>query len=88
LSGKSSHLTSPSTGGDGLACGWEGDADAAGVALTEALADGEPGPVAFDCAPPAPHADATAAMNTITKVFLKGTATINAGMPSLVTPRL
>jgi hypothetical protein len=86
-SGKSSHRTSASTGGDGLTCGWEGEADGAGAALTEALADGEPDPVAFDCAPPAPHADATATMNMVANVFVKGTATINGGMAPLVTLR-
>ena len=87
LSGKSSHLTSPFTGEDGLTCGGEGDADAEGVGLTEALGDGEAEPVAFDCAPPAPHAGAIATMNMIANVFVKGTATVNAGMPRLVTLR-
>jgi hypothetical protein len=87
LSGKSSHLTSVSTGGDGLTCGWEGEADAPGVALTVALADGEPDPVAFDCVPPVPHANATATMNMIANVFVRGTSPINAAMPRLVTLR-
>jgi hypothetical protein len=69
LSGKSSHLTSASPGADGLTCGWEGDADVAGAALAEAPADGVAETIAFDCVPPAPHADASVTMNTKAKVF-------------------
>jgi hypothetical protein len=46
LSGRSSHLTSVAAGGDGLTCGWEGEA--AGTGLTEALDEGDPEPVVFD----------------------------------------
>jgi hypothetical protein len=85
LSGRSSHLTSVAAGGDGLTCGWDGDV--AGAALTEALDEGDPDPVAFGGAPPASQAPATVTMNTIASVLVRGTFTTNAGMPGLVTLR-